>query len=139
MSLTLHQRYALAGDRLAPNSIFWGTRRENPKQTIPTNRDLSLLALLYDVNFLSASQLTLLGWGRDSDAAGKRHRRLHDSGYIDKFRGPAPTGASRVELPSGTFGCKLSRNANSPIALRLLSLLIYAVFRMRNTIYSSTR
>lgn len=52
------------------------------------------MLLLYEANYLSASQMTLLGWRRESDAAGKRLRRLHDSGHIDKFRGPAATGSS---------------------------------------------
>jgi hypothetical protein len=79
---------------LAPHAIFWGKRKKTAKLAVLTERDLRLMALLYDTNFLSASHLTLLGWGRDSDAASKRLRRLHDSGYIDKFRGPAPTGSS---------------------------------------------
>jgi hypothetical protein len=32
--------------------------------------------------------------GAGSDAAGKRLRRLHDSGHLDKFRGPAATVSS---------------------------------------------
>jgi hypothetical protein len=88
------QRSLRAGDGLAERAILWGTHKTNPKTTIPTRRDLRLMALLYDTNYLSTSQLTLLGWGRDSDAAGKRLRRLHDSGYLDKFRGPAAIGTS---------------------------------------------
>ena len=45
------------------------------------------MALLYDVNFLSASQLLMLGWGDSGERSGqKRLKRLHDSGYLDRFR-----------------------------------------------------
>jgi hypothetical protein len=59
-----------------------------------TDRDLRLLALLHDVNYLSTSQLTLLGWGRDSNAANRRLRLLHAAGRVDKFRAPARVGSS---------------------------------------------
>ncbi|TML00287.1 MAG: hypothetical protein E6G34_02010 [Actinobacteria bacterium] len=45
------------------------------------------MALLYDVNFLSTSQLVLLGWGERGERAGQaRLKRLHDGGYMDRFR-----------------------------------------------------
>lgn len=90
----LQERVARAGHRLSDRTIAWGKRPETPPACALTERDIGLIALLYDVNFLSASQLTLLGWGRDSDAAGKRLLRLHDSGYLDKFRSRATHGSS---------------------------------------------
>jgi hypothetical protein len=48
------------------------------------------MALIHDVNYLSSSQLTVLGWGASHErAAQKRLKRLHDSGYLDRFR-PIP-------------------------------------------------
>ncbi len=45
------------------------------------------MALTHDVNFLSASQLVMLGWGDSGERAGqKRLKRLHDRGYLDRFR-----------------------------------------------------
>jgi hypothetical protein len=45
------------------------------------------MALLSDVNFLSASQLLVLGWGATQARAGQaRLKRLHDGGYLDRFR-----------------------------------------------------
>lgn len=57
-----------------------------------TERDCALLALLYDVNYQSASQVALLGWGGDSSCARRRLRLLHDCGLLDKFR-PAAAGS----------------------------------------------
>jgi hypothetical protein len=94
MSVSVLQRSVRAGWELSAQSITWGKRPATPRPTVPASRDLRLMLLLYEANYLSASQLTLLGWGRASDAAGKRLRRLHDSGYLDKFRGPAATGSS---------------------------------------------
>jgi hypothetical protein len=51
-----------------------------------TERDRRLLALLHDVNYLSASQLAVLGCGGDSTCARRRLRLLHSRGLIDKFR-----------------------------------------------------
>jgi hypothetical protein len=52
-----------------------------------TERDLRLLALLLDVNFLSTSQLVILGWGPFGGRAGQRRLKLlHDGGYVDRFR-----------------------------------------------------
>ena len=36
----------------------------------------------------------LLGWGRASNAAGRRLRLLHGAGYVDRFRAPAPVGSN---------------------------------------------
>jgi hypothetical protein len=45
------------------------------------------MALTHDVNFLSSSQLVMLGWGDSGERAGqKRLKRLHDGGYLDRFR-----------------------------------------------------
>ena len=53
------------------------------------------MALVHDVNFLSASQLLMLGWGDSGERAGqKRLKRLHDGGYLDRFRPVSGSGAS---------------------------------------------
>ena len=45
------------------------------------------MAMLYDANYLSASQLASLGWGEYLGRAGERRlKRLHDDGYVDRFR-----------------------------------------------------
>ncbi|HWX46213.1 MAG TPA: replication-relaxation family protein [Solirubrobacteraceae bacterium] len=51
------------------------------------------MALLHDVNYLSASQLALLGCGGDSTCARRRLRLLHDHELIDKSRPPAAAGS----------------------------------------------
>jgi len=52
-----------------------------------TERDLRLMVLLLDVNYLSTSQLAMLGWGSPrTRAAQKRLKVLHDGGYLDRFR-----------------------------------------------------
>lgn len=65
------------------------------------------MTLLHDVNYLSSSQLTILGWGASCERAGqKRLKRLHDAGYLDRFR-PTPTVGSaewnyRLSTPGWT-------------------------------------
>lgn len=45
------------------------------------------MALLHGANFLSAGQLVVLGWGTSRErAAQMRLKRLHDGGYVDRFR-----------------------------------------------------
>jgi hypothetical protein len=60
------------------------------------------MALILDVNYLSASQLLVLGWGGSGERVGqKRLKRLHDSGYLDRFR-PIP------EVGSAEWNYRLS-------------------------------
>jgi hypothetical protein len=87
----LVQRAVLAGEDLSAATIQWGRRPEPPPPLALTDRDLRLMALLYGANFLSMSHLTALGWGFSRErAAQMRLKRLHDSGYVDRFR---PTSA----------------------------------------------
>jgi hypothetical protein len=52
-----------------------------------TDRDLRLMALLLDVNYLLTSQLVMLGWGSSrTRAAQRRLKVLHDGGFLDRFR-----------------------------------------------------
>jgi hypothetical protein len=92
----------LSGDDLSAGTLQWG-RREHPARPISlTDRDLHLMALIFDVNYLSASQLLVLGWGDSGERAGqKRLKRLHDSGYLDRFR-PIP------EVGSAEWNYRLS-------------------------------
>jgi len=55
------ERAARAGWGLSAASIHWGKRGAAAKPLALTERDLRLLALLHDVNYLSSSQLALLG------------------------------------------------------------------------------
>ena len=84
----------LAGAGLSTSAIQWGRRPQSPAPIALTLRDLRLMALLHDVNFLSASQLTMLGWGGAERAAQERLKRLHDSGYLDRFRSLVARGTS---------------------------------------------
>jgi hypothetical protein len=80
-------RVLRAGQDLSLNALQWGARRSPAPALGVTERDLRLMALLFDVNYLSASQLVLLGWGASRTRAGqKRLKLLHDGGFIDSFR-----------------------------------------------------
>lgn len=87
------ERAARAGWDLGAATIHWGKRPVASRSVAVTERDRGLLALLHDVNYLSASQMALLGWGGDSTCARRRLRLLHDHGLIDKFRPPAAAGS----------------------------------------------
>ncbi len=91
IGLTIAHRALLAGEGLSAATIDWGRRPERPSPLALTDRDLRLMALLHGANFLSMSHLTVLGWGFSRErAAQMRLKRLHDSGYVDRFR---PTSA----------------------------------------------
>jgi hypothetical protein len=87
------ERAARAGWGLSAASIHWGRRAAASKPVAVTERDRRLLELLHDVNYLSSSQMALLGWGADSTCTRRRLRLLHDRGLIDKFRPAAPAGS----------------------------------------------
>ncbi len=87
------ERAARAGSGLSAASIHWGKRGAAAKPVAVTERDCRLLELLHDVNYLSSSQMALLGWGADSTCTRRRLRLLHDRGLIDKFRPAAPAGS----------------------------------------------
>jgi Replication-relaxation len=91
-TLPIDQRMLHAGVGLSADTIQWGQRPECPALVALTVRDLRLMALLHDTNYLSASQLTLLGWGNAERAAQERLKRLHDTGYLDRFRPLAARG-----------------------------------------------
>ena len=83
---SITERAGRAGFGLGAAGIHWGRRPAAARPVAVTGRDLRLLALLHDVNYLSASQLAALGWGGDSSCSRRRLRLLHDHGLIDKFR-----------------------------------------------------
>lgn len=89
----VQHRVRLSGEGLSAGTVQWGRRAHPPPAIGLTDRDLRLMALLYDVNYLSSSQLVMLGWGASERAAQKRLKRLHDSGYLDHFR-PIPEAGS---------------------------------------------
>ena len=81
------EQMVLAVDDLSRSGLEWGEREEDPPGVFLTDRDLKLMALLHDVNFLSARQLLMLGWGASQRRAGQqRLKELHDTGYLDRFR-----------------------------------------------------
>lgn len=92
-AVSIAQRSARGGMALAAQTIMWGRRPAAPQRIALTRRDLRLMRALFEAGLLSASQLTLLGWGKESDAACRRLLRLHDSGYMDKFRPRAIAGS----------------------------------------------
>jgi hypothetical protein len=86
----VRNRMVRSGDGLSAGTIQWGRRQDRVPAIALTARDLRLMALVHDVNYLSSSQLTMLGWGASGERAGqKRLKRLHDTGYLDRFR-PIP-------------------------------------------------
>lgn len=107
VAVDMASRLALSGDSLSAGTIQWGQRKEPLAAIGLTRRDLSLMALLHDVNCLSSSQLTILGWGASRERAGQKLlKRLHDAGYLDRFR-PTPTVGSaewnyRLSTPGWT-------------------------------------
>ena len=63
------------------------------------------MALTHDVNFLSSSQLVMLGWGNSGERAGQRRlKRLHDSGYLDRFRPIAERGSAEWNYRLSSLG-----------------------------------
>jgi hypothetical protein len=99
------QRMALAGEGLGAGTVQWGHREASPPAVGLTDRDLRLMALLYDVNFLSASQLLMLGWGDSGERVGRRRlKRLHDSGYVDRFRPIRESGSAEWNYRLSSLG-----------------------------------
>src|SRR5437870_3427819 len=83
----LAERAALSGQDLALLSVQFGRRKGAPPMMCLTDRDLRLMALLLDVNYLTTRQLVVLGWGESRvRAAQKRLKVLHNGGFIDRFR-----------------------------------------------------
>jgi hypothetical protein len=83
----LAERAALSGQDLGLLSVQFGRRKGAGPMMCLTDRDLRLMALLLDVNYLTTSQLVILGWGASRvRAAQKRLKVLHDGGFLDRFR-----------------------------------------------------
>ena len=100
IGLGIAHRALLAGEDLSAATISWGRRAQPPPRLALTDRDLHLMALLHGANYLSTSQLAVLGWGPSHErAAQMRLKRLHDGGYVDRSARHARTAA-----PSGTTG-----------------------------------
>jgi hypothetical protein len=93
-TLPVDERMLRAGVGLSAGTIQWGRRPECPAPISLTVRDLCLMALLHDTNYLSSSQLTLLGWSGAERAAQERLKRLHDAGFVDRFRPLVARGTS---------------------------------------------
>jgi hypothetical protein len=66
------QRMILSGEDLSAGTVQWGNRAGSVPAVGLTDRDLRLMALTHDVNFLSASQLVVLGWGDSGERAGRQ-------------------------------------------------------------------
>jgi hypothetical protein len=99
------QRMALAGEGLGAGTVQWGHREGSPPKVGLTDRDLRLMALLHDVNFLSASQLLMLGWGDSVERTGqKRLKRLHDCEYFDRFRPIRKSGTAEWNYRLSSLG-----------------------------------
>ena len=99
------ERMVLAGEGLGAGTLQWGHREGSPPKVGLTDRDLRLMVLLYDVNFLSASQLLMLGWGDAGEHVGRRRlKRLHDSGYVDRFRPIRKSGTAEWNYRLSSLG-----------------------------------
>jgi hypothetical protein len=95
----------LSGDGLSAGTVQWGRRAHSAPAIGLTDRDLRLMALIQDVNYLSSSQLVILGWGGASERAGqKRLKRLHDSGYLDRFRPVLDIGSAEWNYRLSSLG-----------------------------------
>src|ERR1700730_17354403 len=80
-------RAALSGQDLGLLSVQFGRRKGAPPMMCLTDRDLRIMALLLDVNYLLTSQLVMLGWGASGTRAAQRRLKvLHDGGYLDRLR-----------------------------------------------------
>jgi hypothetical protein len=83
----LAERAALSGQDLGLLSVQFGRRKAAPPMMCLTDRDLRLMGLLLDVNYLLTSQLVMLGWGASrTRAAQRRLKLLHGGGFLDRFR-----------------------------------------------------
>jgi hypothetical protein len=84
---SIAERAIRSGEGLSLLSVQFGARGGDSPRMLLTERDLHLMARLVDVNYLSTSQLMLLGWASSrTRAAQQRLKVLHDAGYIDRFR-----------------------------------------------------
>jgi hypothetical protein len=98
-------RVVRAGEDLSLNSLRWGQRPSPAPALGMTERDLRLMARLHDVNYLSASQLVMLGWGASRMRAGqKRLKLLHDGGFLDRFRPVCAIGSAEWIYRLGARG-----------------------------------
>jgi hypothetical protein len=99
------KRMALSGENLSAGSVQWGNRTGSAPPVGLTDRDFRLMALTHDVNFLSSSQLVMLGWGASGERAGqKRLKRLHDGGYLDRFRPISEHGSAEWNYRLSSLG-----------------------------------
>jgi hypothetical protein len=84
---SIAERAVRSGQDLALLSVQFGARRGTEPMMCLTERDLRIMALLHDVNYLTTRQLVILGWGESRiRAAQKRLKVLHDAGFLDRFR-----------------------------------------------------
>jgi hypothetical protein len=84
---SIAERAIRSGQDLALLSVQFGARKGAEPMMCLTDRDLRLMALLHDVNYLTTRQLAILGWGASRvRAAQKRLKVLHDAGFLDRFR-----------------------------------------------------
>src|SRR6202049_2828866 len=99
------ERMVLAGAGRGAGTVLWGHREGSPPKVGLNDRDLRLMALLYDVNFLSASQLLMLGWGDSVERTGqKRLKLLHDGEYFDRFRPIRKSGTAEWNYRLSSLG-----------------------------------
>jgi hypothetical protein len=128
MGFDAASRMLLSGETLSAGTIEWDQRPASPPPIALTDRDKRLMALLHGANFLSASQLVVLGW-RSSRAAQMRLKRLHDAAYVDRFRPAYARGRAEwhYRLTSQGFsaltrlGVIAEEHSYTPVALTSLS------------------
>jgi hypothetical protein len=76
----------MAGAGLSEGLIEWGRRPAVMPCAMITPRDLRLLAALHDYGYLTTGLCALLFWGRETYAARRRLKLLHDVGLVDRLR-----------------------------------------------------
>ena len=104
---SLAERSALTGQDLALRCVQFGRRKGPGPRMCVTERDFRLMALLLDVNYLTTSQLVMLGWGASrTRAAQRRLKVLHDAGYLDRFRPFRKVGSAEWIYRLSRKGCK---------------------------------
>jgi hypothetical protein len=133
------QRMILSGEGLSAGTVQWGNRAGSTPAVALTDRDLRLMALTHDVNFLSASQLVMLGWENSGERAGQRRlKRLHDGGYLDRFRPIHERGSAEWNYRLSSLGWSASSRGSHPAIVPTRPRPSPAS-ATPNTIYSSQR
>lgn len=99
-------------------------RRQDAQHARPpvlTARDIDLLAALWQVRYLSTSQICRLFFAGAVDACHRRLKKVHDAGYMDKFRPLSLEGPEEWIYRLGSPGFEvLKKLGRVPVKSRLV-------------------